>query len=220
LQGSVDTDHSPWSRPRSKSATSRSGHRACAPAWQQHRVHWQTRRDTEPLLADRPRQLQPRSFALAVSIPTNTALISAWLVPCALRIGPDHPGNPRSFPHKRREPPQTLSGHAGVRFIAQYEHLRHLDPRGLGGARTALYALSRAYPFSCARCDRTRVLVPEQRGSPRCMCRGRVFTQSGADQPKHAGADDVEAEHGQYHPQTPRHDGFVGYARLHHPLKV
>jgi hypothetical protein len=27
--------------------------------------------------------------------------ISSWLVPCALRIGPDHPGNPRSFPHMR-----------------------------------------------------------------------------------------------------------------------
>ena len=37
----------------------------------------------------------------------------------------------------------TLSG--ARCFIARYAQLRHLDPRGLGGARTALYALSRVY---------------------------------------------------------------------------
>ena len=37
----------------------------------------------------------------------------------------------------------TLSG--ARRFIARYAQLRRLDPRRLGGARTALYALSRVY---------------------------------------------------------------------------
>jgi integrase/recombinase XerD len=37
----------------------------------------------------------------------------------------------------------TLSG--ARRFIAWYAQLRHLDPRRLGGARTALYALSRVH---------------------------------------------------------------------------
>lgn len=37
----------------------------------------------------------------------------------------------------------TLSG--ARCFIARYAQLRHLDPRGLGGARTALYALSCVY---------------------------------------------------------------------------
>jgi integrase len=54
----------------------------------------------------------------------------------------------------------TLDG--ARRFIARYARRRHLDPRRLGGARTALYALSRVYqvmelnpPIWCAK-PRTR----------------------------------------------------------------
>ena len=53
--------------------------------------------------------------------------ISSWLVPCALRIGLDHPGNPRPSPHMRGEPPQALSGHAVLllaRAAAEIEFVR------------------------------------------------------------------------------------------------
>ncbi|TSD82993.1 hypothetical protein FFK22_040055 [Mycobacterium sp. KBS0706] len=45
----------------------------------------------------------------------------------------------------------TLGG--ARRFIAWYAQLRHLDPRRLGGARSALYALSRVHQvFFCPIC--------------------------------------------------------------------
>jgi len=66
-----------------------------------------------PNLALRPPSPIAIAFlALAVSIATNTSLHLLLVRPLALRIGPDHPGNSRSFPHMRGEPPQALSRHA------------------------------------------------------------------------------------------------------------
>jgi Aldose 1-epimerase len=68
--------------------------------------YFQIRRDTEPRPVDRPRQSQRHS--------------SPWRYRARRRIGPDHPGNPRSFPHMRGEPPQALSGHAVLLSEARY----------------------------------------------------------------------------------------------------
>ena len=56
----------------------------------------------------------------------------------------------------------TLSG--ARCFIARYAQLRHLDPRGLGGARTALYALSCAVP--CDGADAAGMAPPKPASVP------------------------------------------------------
>ena len=104
MQGSVDTDHNPWARPRNSSAASHSDLPAYVPAWQLHPVYCQTLRDTEPHPVDRPRRSQPRSSPWRYRSRQILPYISSWLVPCALRIGLDHPGDPRSFPHIEVDP--------------------------------------------------------------------------------------------------------------------
>jgi hypothetical protein len=49
---------------------------------------------------------------LALSILMTISPLSSWLVPYASRLGPAHPGNPRSTSHTQGEPPQPLSKHA------------------------------------------------------------------------------------------------------------
>jgi hypothetical protein len=64
---------------------------------QLHRVYCQTRRDTEPRPDDQPRRSPLHSSPWRYRSRQILPYISSWLVPCALRIGPDHPGNPRSI---------------------------------------------------------------------------------------------------------------------------
>src|SRR6185437_633817 len=114
---SADTSHSLSALPRNKNAPRHSDRSACAPTWRPHRGRCRTRQDSGSPPAVRPRPRPPHSAPWQYRYRQTPPHFSSWLVPYALRLGPVHPGNPRSTPHTWDEPPQALSGHAVLLFL-------------------------------------------------------------------------------------------------------